>query len=95
VYSNHGLAREPVDCKFGAPMGRPGITENPEARVRLFRVQLPEGYDRGGAYWGIGPPSLYCAWGDGFRVFVRAYAPEEAKSKLLREFPTLKFVTRP
>jgi hypothetical protein len=44
-----------VDVEYGAPMGRPSILSNkiPECR-RIVRVD--DGYDKGGAYWGIGEP---------------------------------------
>lgn len=48
-----------VDCKYGAPMGRYDIgTENPQFNFIEKRydckVPLYGGYDKGGAYWGIG-----------------------------------------
>jgi hypothetical protein len=61
----------PVNGKFGAPMGRSNIgirpttiTSGPHCRifkknqVKVYRrrVHLSEGYDIGGAYWGIGSP---------------------------------------
>lgn len=80
-----------VNCQYGAPMGRPTITDNPEAKVRLFRVEFFSGdYDRGGAYWGGGSP-LYAAIGDGFQAFCRADNRQKAKEKLLNDFPKLRF----
>lgn len=57
----------PVSCKYGAPMGRTNVdkTKIVECNGELFstltghlfdcRVPLDSGgYDKGGAYWGIG-----------------------------------------
>ena len=70
--------RQPTitDCQspYGAPMGRLEWRDPPvPGRVRVFRVPINSGgYDRGGAYWGLGEP-LYCATdGEGFRTFTRA-----------------------
>jgi hypothetical protein len=61
----------PVNCKYGAPMGRPNIGTEPitvtrgrngrickcdQVKVYQKRVHLIDGYDQGGAYWGIGKP---------------------------------------
>lgn len=57
-----------VNCKYGAPMGRRNIDTRPKLGVlsdgtKLVdasqpmydkRVILIDGYDKGGAYWGIG-----------------------------------------
>lgn len=45
------------NCRFGAPMGRANIGETPIGRVFNCRVPMDSSgaYDRGGAYWGIGP----------------------------------------
>lgn len=64
--------------KYGAPMGRRQnghLDVDVPRSVRLFRVRLNSGgYDDGGAYWGIGNKSLWCAIdGDGNRQFVRAF----------------------
>jgi hypothetical protein len=60
----------PVNTKYGAPMGRNNIGRQPitvvsgrnnrivkknQVKVYEKRVPLIEGYDMGGAYWGIGP----------------------------------------
>lgn len=45
-----------VNCKFGAPMGRPSIGERP-GNVKVYDCKVPMScgaYDKGGAYWGIG-----------------------------------------
>lgn len=63
----------PVNCQYGAPMGRPNIGKEPvtitsgrngrickshQTKVYVKKVQLIEGYDNGGAYWG-NPNNLY------------------------------------
>lgn len=63
----------PVNCKFGAPMGRPNVGFEPvtitsgnkcrivkknQIKVYQKKVQLIDGYDMGGAYWGT-PNNLY------------------------------------
>jgi hypothetical protein len=60
----------PVSTKYGAPMGRPNVGQQPitvvsgrngrivkKNQIKVYdkRVPLTEGYDQGGAYWGIGP----------------------------------------
>lgn len=56
------------DCKYGAPMGRANIGEYPytvtkgpnckifkkyQKKVFDCKVNLSQGYDKGGAYWGL------------------------------------------
>lgn len=81
-----------VDCKYGAPMGRPSYCNNEMAKVRLFRVNMIDcgAYDEGGAYWGIGTP-LYCAKADGVMLFRRANSRAEAKASVLANHPGLTF----
>jgi len=62
-----------VNCKYGAPMGRPNIGKPPititsgndcrivksnQIKTYIKRVNLIDGYDIGGAYWGM-PNNLY------------------------------------
>ena len=51
----------PVECRRGAPMGRsdvilpPGSEKETSERIYDRRVPLDSGgYDKGGAYWGVG-----------------------------------------
>lgn len=64
-----------VNCATGSPMGRKEWREAPTKprSVRVFRVRIDsQGYDDGGAYWGIGKP-LFCATdGENYRMFTRA-----------------------
>lgn len=68
----------------GADMGRADWNGEPQNKsVRVFHLPIDgEGYDIGGAYWGLGEP-LYCAT-DGleFRRFVRARSRAEAIAAL-------------
>lgn len=92
-----------VSSKYGAPMGRPTIVGPRQVvpvvtsdvfaeKVRCFRVALDSGgYDSGGAYWGVGPPSLYCAMGDDFQAFERAHSRDAAKEKFRKRYPNIKF----
>lgn len=54
-----------VDCTYGAPMGRPNVIPDAQKSIlvgytkflQVFdrKVHLnAQGYDQGGAYWGIG-----------------------------------------
>lgn len=94
---------EPVNCTYGAPMGRTETrpTDRKAAiKTHLTRVDLYQGYDKGGAYWGNGQP-LWCADGitynpetgddDSIEVYLRAPNREAAKRQLLAEWPNLKF----
>lgn len=45
----------PVNCKYGAPMGRANIGVPTGERIYDREVIInSQGYDKGGAYWGIG-----------------------------------------
>lgn len=61
----------PVNCKFGAPMGRANIGKEPVTitrgrncrickadQVKVYDKHIPliDGYDMGGTYWGLGRP---------------------------------------
>ena len=76
--------------QWGAQMGRASYNKPPQkARsIRLFRVDLVDGYDNGGAYWGNGQ-SLWCAMADEdstgqeqYRDFIRADSRREAMKGL-------------
>ena len=97
---------ENVDCKYGAPMGRPEVHTDFSGRARCFKVNLDNGgYDEGGCYWGFdltNKTSLYCTTNnkgyDGFLLFTRANSRQEAKVIFqIRAqnclYPTLKNVT--
>lgn len=94
----------PVFNKYGAPLGRNNIQGIDDIKQRYdfytsvhfhcVKVPLSEGYDKGGAYWGIGQ-NLYCIHAfehiDGTPInynaqfFARARCRTEAKA-LSREY---------
>jgi len=76
------------DRSRGASMGRDEfdfeVGQIPAKSVYLSRVKIDsDGYDPGGAYWGIGTP-LYCAHSDGcdYCQYVRAHSREDAAVQL-------------
>lgn len=80
---------EPVGNRYGAPMGRrndPSLEACVPRSVSLARVRLDsQGYDSGGAYWGLRRPgeSLFVAQdGDGNRQFISAYSRAQAALRL-------------
>jgi hypothetical protein len=59
LYAISQLVR-PVDCKYGAPMGRfsNSIGDKPK-NMKIYDRKVPmdkydAAYDKGGAYWGLG-----------------------------------------
>ena len=74
---------EPVNAKYGAPMGRhlgPDFLSPEAGKIHLRRVPLNSGgYDRGGAYWGLGQPIWHAMDQDGNEVCFRAPSREAAK----------------
>ncbi|MEH3064918.1 MAG: hypothetical protein PGN33_19990 [Methylobacterium radiotolerans] len=100
-------SNEPVGGRYGAPLGRPNrdtfvdrkgrtqhLTVNEHARpFCLVRVRLDRGgYDRGGAYWGLGAP-LYEFTGPVTDIsgFVRGRTREEAKAEVRKLHPAARF----
>jgi hypothetical protein len=89
-----------VDCKYGAPFGRPcrpnAYTESlPQDPLKLYlqRVHINSGgYDAGGAYWGLGQ-RLYTAFdADGtFCRFLRANSRDAAKRSICNDYPEATF----
>lgn len=81
-----------VYCKYGSPMGRSSCDRFDDGKVRLYRVPLNRGgYDRGGAYWGLGLP-VYCVETIGGEcAFLRAQNRNEAKAILQKQWGDLKF----
>lgn len=61
-----------------------GTLEDVVGKLSLFQVDLRDGYDDGGCYWGSGLLALYCArdGGDNYRQFVRAQSREEARAAM-------------
>ena len=74
----------PVDCRYGAPMGRPRIDVAPshlaDAPTLYARKQGGgDGYDQGGAYWGL-PSNVWAVWTRGGEAacYVRAQSRADA-----------------
>lgn len=84
----------PVNCRYGAPMGRhtgPNYLETSDP-LRLQRVPINSGgYDRGGAYWGHGAPLWFVQDVDGNSQFLRASNRDAAKDSILADWPDAKF----
>ena len=70
------------------------LPDDPAAPVKLQLQRLPldsQGYDAGGAYWGIGQP-LYVAHENGeARLFVRGATREAAKAVVRKRIPGARF----
>ena len=85
----------PVNCRYGAPMGRytgPNYLETAAGPLHLQRVRLDRGgYDSGGAYWGLGQPLFHVMDQDGNSQFLRAFDRDAAKSKLRADWPDARF----
>lgn len=94
-----------VDCSRGAPMGRMGQRGDPNSpyKVHLQKMRMVDGdYDQGGAYWGSGSWDtgwMYQAYStfedeygqDEIEMFIRARGREDAKAKVLEEYPNATF----
>ena len=83
-----------VSCKYGAPMGR--MDGHPAAfqdeKCYLQRIPINSGgYDRGGAYWGLGAPLYALGTPDGEWTYFRAHSREDAKAIAREEFPGVRF----
>lgn len=86
-----------VSCKYGAPMGRASHNDFTVAEqagpFRLVRCPLDSGgYDRGGAYWGLGEP-LYYYEGPltDINGYVRGSSRERAKDQVRLIHPFARF----
>lgn len=86
----------PVNCAYGAPMGRHGRTapNNDEPR-RFYLQRLPldaGGYDPGGAYWGFGDPLYrYSDTSGEVEGYLRARTREAAKAQIREAYYTATF----
>lgn len=76
----------------GSNMGRRNTNPaNPNSKLYLKKLPLRDGYDSGGAYWGL-PNNLYVAYdADETQIYLRASSRDEAKQKLNKDYPSLKF----
>ena len=86
-----------VNCKYGAPMGRPqrgrNITSADRVRFSLQKVRIDSGgYDSGGAYWGVGNPLYWACSEDGkIERFFRALDRGQARRIINDEFHGARF----
>lgn len=85
-----------VSGKHGAPMGRPcghpGNLADATGRFNLVRCPLDSGgYDRGGAYWGLGAPLYYFESPEGESGYVRGRTRDIAKVEVRKLAPQAEF----
>jgi hypothetical protein len=92
-----------VNCRYGAPMGRashPNEFSEQHYTVMsnappMYLVRCPldrGGYDRGGAYWGLGEPLYYYeAHLTDIRGYVRGRTRQHAKVAVLKIHPNARF----
>ena len=94
-----------LNCKHGAPMGRPDVIPDwvvnqkaPTPTLHLRRMKMVDhDYDTGGAYWG-GPCEHGCMWcafsgkdTEPIQVFVRARTVTDAMRMVLDKIPRVIF----
>ena len=98
TYTRPASLFTPVNCRYGAPMGRPNVTDmatvtaDDALRFRVERIRWTDGaYDQGGAYWGMGAPVYLAVFdngeGDYIRRSYRAMTRRDAIAMLREEFP--------
>jgi hypothetical protein len=74
------------DRQRGAGLGRDIAAPSRSLRFRLGRVPLDDGgYDKGGAYWGIGKPLWFASNQDGEGLWLRAECRADAMSAILAD----------
>ena len=85
----------PVSSTYGAPMGRytgPDFLDVDAGPLYLRRVRInSDGYDSGGAYWGLGAPLWECMDQDGNGRVFRARDRDAAKAAILADFEGARF----
>lgn len=103
---NRILRADPVNCKYGAPLGQRNLVGY-LADLYLQRVRWVDGdYSPDGTYWGHGTKSsMWVAFNGpqdpdyqpafGTRIWVRARTRKEAAREVRRLYPTAKFVKEP
>lgn len=88
------IATRDVNCRYGASMGRRSKykLDTDAGKIQLFKIPLDSGgYDRGGAYWGLGAP-LYCAMDQNADThYFRASDRLRAKEIILEDNPDARF----
>jgi len=91
----------PVNARYGAPLGRHSTPPDERTRVALYLRRVPlnaDGYDSGGAYWGVRPAGQslwwYCSaeFEESFaRGYLDAAGMADAKAKLRAMAPNVTF----
>ena len=85
----------PVNCTYGAPLGRSSQPAGHDDTVKVSLRRVPinaGGYDRGGAYWGLGAPLWYACDDDGdYSEYFRAWDRAAAKAHVLEKLPNARF----
>jgi hypothetical protein len=81
---------EKVNTKYGSPFGRIAQYNEETTTAKIFQIELCQGYDNGGAYWGMGD-NLYAAYGEGFQQYHRAKSLDDAHTKFSLLFPEITF----
>ena len=83
----------PVSSRYGSPMGRRG--DNPAKlqgvkRLHARRQGGRDGYDKGGAYWGL-PSNVWSVWAriDGAVCVAYVRAPSRDAAINMVRFPSL------
>lgn len=75
---------------YGSSLGRKN--EMLTGRCHLVRMALShDGYDSGGAYWGVGLPLYLCQDSLGRQFFVRSMDREKAKDEILTHYKAITF----
>lgn len=105
---NQILRKDPVPCKYGAPLGQRDTLETVDKTpLYLQRVRWVSGdYSPDGTYWGHGTESdMWVAFngpldpeyqpGFGTRIWVRARNRKEAAEEIREDHPDVKFVKEP
>lgn len=90
----HRPHMQPGCTRYGAQMGRhTGPMPSAQAvKWTLQRVRVDaEGYDPGGAYWGLGQPLYWACNEDGESTYFRASSREAAKAHVRTLDPDAKF----
>ena len=95
--NNYDFSLPQCDCSRGAPMGRMDeMARGTGETLRARRVYLDSGgYDKGGAYWGLGKPLYLVSGNDGSRCFERAGNRRELAALLRKRFPDAKLAGFP
>lgn len=79
---NDYLRKHPVCCKYGAPLGRYNTRYDGQT-LHLQKVDLSQGYDNSGVYWGSRAPGhrLYVAYTPDMEVEIYIDATSRAEAK--------------